>query len=233
MSQPFIKFSSHTITYMIFIILIILSSVLFSSEISSTSYFSDFLNDTSCSFDNYTSYLTISKTNQSSFSYEFILDDFHMRKNTPSFIDLLITLYVIGFVWQEFKKIFYFGFRDYFNSWNNIVNAIQLVLYISSFGLKYYTMYLVRLYQSKVSDPKYWSDLMRNIKDVNYQRDLFETIYWLNNDRFFWVPLDPINMAEGFFAIANLFSFTRICFLLPVNQDLGPLQISLGNMIAV
>lgn len=40
-------------------------------------------------------------------------------------------------------------------------------------------------------------------------------------------------MAEGFFALANLFSFTRICFLLPANQQLGPLQISLGNMIAV
>ena len=52
-------------------------------------------------------------------------------------------------------------------------------------------------------------------------------------DRFHWVPMDPINMAEGLFATANLLSFTRICFLLPANQQLGPLQISLGNMIAV
>lgn len=40
-------------------------------------------------------------------------------------------------------------------------------------------------------------------------------------------------MAEGLFAIANLFSFIRICFLMPANQQLGPLQISLGNMISV
>lgn len=40
-------------------------------------------------------------------------------------------------------------------------------------------------------------------------------------------------MAEGLFAVANLFSFIRICFLLPANQQLGPLQISLGNMITV
>ena len=45
--------------------------------------------------------------------------------------------------------------------------------------------------------------------------------------------MDPINMAEGLFAIANLLSFSRICFLLPANQQLGPLQISLGNMITV
>lgn len=50
---------------------------------------------------------------------------------------------------------------------------------------------------------------------------------------FFWVSMDPINMSEGLFALANLFSFIRICFLMPANQQLGPLQISLGNMISV
>lgn len=55
----------------------------------------------------------------------------------------------------------------------------------------------------------------------------------MNTDRYYWVPMDPVNLAEGFFAVANIFSFTRICFLLPANQQLGPLQISLGNMISV
>jgi transient receptor potential cation channel subfamily C protein 4 len=40
-------------------------------------------------------------------------------------------------------------------------------------------------------------------------------------------------MAEGLFALANIFSFCRICFLLPANQALGPLQITLGKMISV
>ncbi len=52
-------------------------------------------------------------------------------------------------------------------------------------------------------------------------------------DRFHWVSFDPINVAEGFFAIANIFSFSRICFLLPAVQHLGPLQISLGRMMSV
>jgi hypothetical protein len=52
-------------------------------------------------------------------------------------------------------------------------------------------------------------------------------------DRYYWVPLDPINVAEGLFAIANILSFTRICFLLPAFQHLGPLQISLGRMMSV
>lgn len=52
-------------------------------------------------------------------------------------------------------------------------------------------------------------------------------------DRFYWVSLDPVNVAEGLFAIANIFSFSRICFLLPAIQHLGPLQISLGRMMSV
>jgi hypothetical protein len=40
-------------------------------------------------------------------------------------------------------------------------------------------------------------------------------------------------MAEGLFAVGNMFSFCRICFFLPANQQLGPLQISLGNMLTV
>lgn len=51
-------------------------------------------------------------------------------------------------------------------------------------------------------------------------------------DRFYWVSFDPVNVAEGLFAIANIFSFSRICFLLPAIQHLGPLQISLGRMMS-
>ena len=40
-------------------------------------------------------------------------------------------------------------------------------------------------------------------------------------DRYYWKPFDCINLAEGLFAVANLFTFTKFCFLLPVNQYLG------------
>jgi len=52
-------------------------------------------------------------------------------------------------------------------------------------------------------------------------------------DRFYWQNLDPINLSEGLFAIGNLFSFARLSFYLPANQQLGPLQITLGKMINV
>ena len=52
-------------------------------------------------------------------------------------------------------------------------------------------------------------------------------------DRYFWDTWDPINLAEGLFAIANILSFFRISYLLPANQNLGPLQICIGRMLKV
>lgn len=52
-------------------------------------------------------------------------------------------------------------------------------------------------------------------------------------DRFFWSKYDPINLSEGLFAIGNIISFSRISYLLPANEALGPLQISLGRMLVV
>ena len=52
-------------------------------------------------------------------------------------------------------------------------------------------------------------------------------------DRYYWVSLDPLNVAEGLFAITNIFSFSRIYFLLPAFQHLGPLQISLCHVMPV
>lgn len=52
-------------------------------------------------------------------------------------------------------------------------------------------------------------------------------------DRFYWQPFDPINAAEALFAVANILSFSRISYLLPANEALGPLQITLGRMVKV
>lgn len=50
-------------------------------------------------------------------------------------------------------------------------------------------------------------------------------------DRFYWKSLDPINLSEGFFAIGNVIAFARLCYFLPISQQLGPLEITLGKMI--
>lgn len=50
-------------------------------------------------------------------------------------------------------------------------------------------------------------------------------------DRIEWPQNDPTIIAEGVFAVANVFSFARIIYLFQTNPHLGPLQISLGCMI--
>jgi hypothetical protein len=45
--------------------------------------------------------------------------------------------------------------------------------------------------------------------------------------------MDPINLCEGLFSVATLLSISRICFYLPANEAVGPLQITLGKMISV
>ena len=46
-----------------------------------------------------------------------------------------------------------------------------------------------------------------------------------------WHEFDPILLAEGLFAPANIFSSLKLVYIFSVNPHLGPLQISLGRMV--
>ena len=52
-------------------------------------------------------------------------------------------------------------------------------------------------------------------------------------DRHYWRAEDPINLSEGFYAMANVLAFCRLFYLLAANDTLGPLQVSLRRMIVV
>ena len=52
-------------------------------------------------------------------------------------------------------------------------------------------------------------------------------------DRYFWSASDPIYVAEGFFSMANVITFIKGTYLLSLDQNLGPLQLSLGLMAKV
>lgn len=53
------------------------------------------------------------------------------------------------------------------------------------------------------------------------------------SDRFHWDTYDPINLSEAMYSVATIISFARISYLLPANESLGPMQISLGRMLKV
>lgn len=108
------------------------------------------------------------------------------------------------------------------------------ILFISSYGLKFYTLIRVQIEKAKLSEDSFWIQVQNlNESSLTEQQTIYKSFYWLNNDRFYWFSLDPINLSEALYAIAIIFSFSRLCFWLPANQELGPLQITLGQMISV
>ncbi|CDI98345.1 TRP transient receptor potential channel [Echinococcus multilocularis] len=108
-----------------------------------------------------------------------------------------------GFVWSEMKQIWEEGFKAYVRQWWNWLDFIMLTLFLTTVGLR-----VVGLILRKTQ--RYGFDLA---------------------GREDWPPDDPTLVSEAFFAIAHIFSFARIIFLFQVNEHLGPLQISLGNML--
>jgi hypothetical protein len=104
----------------------------------------------------------------------------------------------------------------------------------------------------------FWDRIQNlNESDHDSQKNIYQTFYWLNSgksifsidaliqthlraffnvnltDRYYWKSVDPINLSEGLYAIANVISIAQMCFYLPLSQQLGPLQITLGKMINV
>lgn len=76
----------------------------------------------------------------------------------------------------------------------------------------------------------YWDEIakyntMTNDTKEYYIGKTYHMLYWLNADRFYWGSGDLQNLAEAFFAMGNVASICRICFLLPIIGFVGPLQV--------
>ena len=52
---------------------------------------------------------------------------------------------LLGFLWHEIKQGYTDGLKDYLLSWNNIVDSCMNILYLSSFALKYYVFFKVKI----------------------------------------------------------------------------------------
>lgn len=72
-----------------------------------------------------------------------------------------------------------------------------------------------------------WLSLIRENPESEY------LVYWLVPDRFYWDTLDPTNMCEALYSVANVLTFARLFYLLAINEHLGPMLISLERMTKV
>ncbi|CAF2369850.1 unnamed protein product [Rotaria sp. Silwood2] len=143
LQQPCIKFIGHIISYAIFIVLIIVSSLLFASELKKQStHLSHYKNISFALNQSLTNAKDLSATGGDCDIYPN--DDLVFRAHKPTWIDITISVFVVGFLWHEIKQAYNDGLQDYFLSWNNIVDSCMNILYLSSFALKYYVIYQVR-----------------------------------------------------------------------------------------
>jgi len=138
LKQPCIKFIGHTISYAIFIILIIASSFLFAVEFQRNL---KHLNETDATIaNNLSEAIRYQKEFNLTNCTIFPSGNIVFRSTTPTWIDITISVFVIGFLWHEIKQAYNDGFQDYLLSWNNIVDSCMNILYLCSFALKYYVI---------------------------------------------------------------------------------------------
>ncbi|KAF5297803.1 hypothetical protein FQA39_LY11952 [Lamprigera yunnana] len=135
--------------------------------------------------------------------FESSLEKVAQKRSPPnSGLEVVIVLYVIGYIWSSGRLMTIQGPRRHFKQLWNCHNLIMYFLFLCTFI--------------------FW---LLSFLDVtaNDQTDL---------ERKYWHHLDPILLAEGTFAIATIMAYFKLLYLCRLNYYLGPLQISLGKMSA-
>ncbi|CAH8583498.1 unnamed protein product [Schistosoma rodhaini] len=126
----------------------------------------------------------------------------HDRGPTPSLTESALVIYVIGFVWQQMKKLYIWGLRAYLTDMWNLVDFVMNALYIATISLRTVAWARIVFY----NEPRY-----------------------INRGQ--WDSFDPVLVSECLFAAANIVSTLKLVYVFTVSPQLGPLQISLGRML--
>nr|QDR50958.1 transient receptor potential-like protein [Heliconius melpomene] len=181
MRKPFMKFLIHASSYLFFLLILILVSQRAEDKIVQM------------------------------FGPEWMVQDLEkeMRKqrgNGPTYLEMVIVVYVLGFIWEETHEIYVQGIRCYLRNMWNFIDFTRNSLYAAVFVLRF----AAYLQQS--------AEIRRNPETRFIPREK-------------WDDFDPQLIAEGLFAAANIFSALKLVHLFSINPHLGPLQISLGRMV--
>ncbi|GFQ91603.1 transient receptor potential-gamma protein [Trichonephila clavata] len=109
-------------------------------------------------------------------------------------------------IWSEIKQLWDSGPLQYINDMWNIIDFITNSLYVATVALRIIAYFQV-------------------------QKEIAEDTGTAYLPREKWDAWDPILIAEGLFATANIFSSLKLVYIFSVNPYLGPLQICLGRMV--
>ncbi|XP_052816254.1 short transient receptor potential channel 7-like isoform X3 [Mya arenaria] len=215
---PCIKFIGHTMSFVAFLVMLLTSSMAENpSALVSLKYFKTqhhYYNN------NYRCYSMYNFTGNQS-----LPENFKLRSFTPQVINVILSVWIIGMLWQELKQVYSGGIYNYFDALYNCLDFAVLALYITSFTLRFLTLMKVRQALEYFETEDSWRKLKLQESEAE------ENFYWLIADRLYWDTWDPHIIAEGLFAIANVISFTRLSYIFPANELFGPMQISVAQMI--
>ncbi|XP_028178532.1 transient-receptor-potential-like protein [Ostrinia furnacalis] len=181
MRKPFMKFLIHASSYLFFLLILILVSQ--RAEVQAIQLFGP----------------------------EWMVKELEkellkQRGNGPTYLELVVVVYVLGFIWEETQEIYIEGIRSYLRNMWNFIDFTRNSLYVAVALLRF---------------AAYW----QQITEIN--RDPQTKFIPREN----WDAFDPQLIAEGLFAAANIFSALKLVHLFSINPHLGPLQISLGRMV--
>ncbi|XP_043231805.1 transient receptor potential-gamma protein-like isoform X2 [Amphibalanus amphitrite] len=128
------------------------------------------------------------------------------RGARPSMVEWLILAWVAGLIWSEIKQLWDIGLQDYVSDLWNVIDFVTNALYVATIALR-----LVAYNQ--------------------VQKELAENTGTANMPRECWDAWDPMLIAEGLFAAANIFSSLKLVYIFSINPHLGPLQVTLSRMV--
>ncbi|XP_045191556.2 short transient receptor potential channel 7-like isoform X1 [Mercenaria mercenaria] len=214
---PCIKFIGHTMSFVAFLVMLLTSSMMENPrDLSQLSNFKE-------QYKYYGTFRT--KSPYVLFRNQSFPSDFKLRPFTPQTINIILSIWIIGMLWQELKQVYSEGIYNYFEALYNYLDFAVLTLYITSFTLRFLTLIKVQHALEYFKLESNWEKLQNQTASAE------EEFYWLIADRLYWDSWDPHNIAEAIFAVANVISFSRLSYILPAHELFGPMQISVAQMI--
>ncbi|XP_075981929.1 transient-receptor-potential-like protein isoform X2 [Anticarsia gemmatalis] len=181
MRKPFMKFLIHASSYLFFLLILILVSQ--RAEVQAIQLFGP----------------------------EWMVKELEkellkQRGNGPTYLELVVVVYVLGFIWEETQEIYIEGIRSYLRNMWNFIDFTRNSLYVAVAVLRFAAYF------------QQTTEIWRDPQTKFIPREQ-------------WDAFDPQLIAEGLFAAANIFSALKLVHLFSINPHLGPLQISLGRMV--
>ncbi|CAG2065469.1 unnamed protein product, partial [Timema podura] len=111
------------------------------------------------------------------------------RGNSPTFLEWVVVIYVLGFIWEETMEISREGMRCYLRNMWNFIDFTRNSLYVGT-------------------------TLLRVAAYVQQCREISKDPATAYIPREQWDDFDPQLVAEGLFAAANVFRWDIQCFVI-------------------